>query len=61
MLLKVVALFLLFILVMGAVQKLLLGRRPRRSAMDRLRCPQCKRIQIGKNAGPCGRPDCAPR
>lgn len=61
MLLKIVAIFLIFIVVMGAVQKLLLGRKTQGSAMDRLRCPRCKRIQIASTAGPCGRPDCTPR
>lgn len=58
MLLRVVVLFLIFMLVMASVQKLLGVRRERRSAMDRLRCPRCKRIQISAAGGPCGRPDC---
>lgn len=59
MLLKVVALFLVFMVVMASVQKLLrLGKPPRRKAIDRLRCPTCKRIQISANPGPCTRTDC---
>lgn len=62
MLLRIVALFLIFMLVMGAVHKLLRGRaEPRRRAIDRLRCPLCKRIQLVHSAGPCGRIDCGSR
>jgi hypothetical protein len=58
MLLKIVSIFLIFMIVMGAVQKLLRGRSEgsaRRSTS--LRCPQCKRIQIRAPA-PCDRTDC---
>lgn len=59
MLLKVVALFLIFMIVMASVQKLLrLGKPPKHKAIDRLRCPKCKRIQICANPGPCKRDDC---
>lgn len=59
MLLKVVALFLVFILVMASVQKLLRGgRAPKRPMIDRLRCPACKRIQFAEKPAPCARPDC---
>jgi hypothetical protein len=63
MLLKVVALFLIFMLVMASVQKLFRGGRlpgpgHKRSALDKLRCATCRRIQISANPGPCGRPDC---
>jgi len=59
MLLKIVSLFLIFMIVMGAVQKLLRGRSEhQRKAIDRLRCPVCKRIQIAQNPAPCNRTDC---
>ena len=64
MLLKIVALFLVAMLVMAAVQKWLRGaglRLPgarKRSALDRLRCATCKRILISEKPGPCARPDC---
>lgn len=59
MLLKVVALFLVFMIVMASVQKFLRrGKPPKARAMDRLRCPTCKRIQIAVNPGPCKRADC---
>ncbi|MFN3954593.1 MAG: hypothetical protein ACK4LQ_09075 [Pararhodobacter sp.] len=59
MLLKVVALFLVFIVVMASVQKLLRGGAARRRPMiDRLRCPTCKRIQIAERPAPCSRTDC---
>jgi cytochrome c-type biogenesis protein CcmH/NrfF len=59
MLLKIVTLFLIFMIVMGAVQKLLRGRTERqRKAIDRLRCPVCRRIEIARNPSPCARPDC---
>jgi len=59
MLLKIVTLFLIFMIVMGAVQKLLRGRSERqRKAIDRLRCPVCRRIEIAANPSPCTRADC---
>lgn len=63
MLLKLIAFFLLAMLVLGAVQKLIRGARLRgptdqRSALDRLRCRTCRRITISDQPGPCGRPDC---
>jgi hypothetical protein len=59
MLLKIVSLFLIFMIVMGAVQKLLRGRtETQRKAIDRLRCPVCKRIQIAQNPARCDRSDC---
>lgn len=59
MLLKIVSIFLIFMIVMGAIQKVLRGRGERqRKAIDRLRCPACKRIQIAANPAPCERPDC---
>lgn len=59
MLLKVVALFLVFMVVMASLQKLLrLGKPPKQKAIDRLRCPKCRRIQISANPGPCSRADC---
>jgi hypothetical protein len=59
MLLKIVSIFLIFMIVMGAVQKLLRGRREgQRKAIDQLRCPQCKRIQISSAPAPCDRTDC---
>jgi len=59
MLLKIVALFLVFMVVMASVQKLLgRGQPSKHRALDRLRCPTCKRIQIAANPGPCNRADC---
>jgi hypothetical protein len=63
MLLKVVALFLVFMIVMASVQKLLRGGKElpgsrKRKALDRLRCPKCRRIQIAEKPGPCDRADC---
>lgn len=63
MLLKIVALFLVFMLVMASVQKLLrrggrLDGPPGRKAIDKLRCPTCRRIRVSENAAPCDRPDC---
>jgi hypothetical protein len=63
MLLKVVALFLIFMLVMASVQKVFRGTRlpgagGKRSALDKLRCARCRRIQISNAPGPCERPDC---
>jgi hypothetical protein len=63
MLLKIVALFLVGMIVLGALRtwgaKLgLPGAGRRQSALDRLRCPTCRRIQISDQPGPCGRPDC---
>lgn len=60
MLLKVVSIFLIFMLVMASLQKLLrLGRPPGRTALDRLRCPTCKRVNMGGTPTPCDRTDCA--
>ncbi|MCC6002669.1 MAG: hypothetical protein JJU19_17695 [Pararhodobacter sp.] len=62
MLLKVVSIFLIFMLVMASVQKLFgLGRPPGRTALDRLRCPNCKRVNMGGKPAPCDRPDCTYR
>lgn len=67
MLLKIVALFLVFMLVMASVQKWLRGGRgrlpgrDRKSALDRLRCATCRRILISDKPGPCERPDCGYR
>lgn len=63
MLIQAVALFLLAMMIMGALRSLrgrlrLPGRGKPRTAMDRLRCPACKRIRIADQPGPCGRPDC---
>lgn len=64
MLLQVVALFLLFMVVMGTVQRVLRGgakplpRQRKRSALDRLRCATCRRILISEKPGPCDRADC---
>lgn len=61
MLIRVIVLFLLFMLVMGMIQKAFLPKRQRRSQIDRLRCPSCKRIHFSNNPGPCGRDDCGYR
>jgi hypothetical protein len=63
MLLKVVALFLVFMVVMASVQKFFRGGRlpgtgSKRTALDKLRCAKCRRIQISNSPGPCERPDC---
>jgi len=59
MILKVVVLFLLFIAVMGMIQKALrpAGSR-KRTTLDRLRCQTCKRVHFSDNPAPCGRADC---
>ena len=53
-------------LVMGMVQKALrpkgrLGSAPKRTALDRLRCPTCKRVNFSNQPTPCERPDCGNR
>ncbi|PWE26772.1 hypothetical protein [Pararhodobacter marinus] len=63
MIIRVVILFLLFILAMGMIQKALrpknrLGDGRPRAALDRLRCPTCKRVNLGTSSQPCERPDC---
>jgi hypothetical protein len=63
MLLKIVALFLLAMLVLGALRTWgarlrLPGAARQRNALDRLRCPVCRRILISDQPGPCARPDC---
>ena len=59
MLLKVISLFLVFMLVMGALHKFFrLGKPPERKALDRLRCPRCRRINLTVSPGPCERDDC---
>lgn len=62
MLLRVIVLFLLFIIVMAMIQKAL---RPGGSSklsgpkgLDRLRCPTCKRVNFSNTPAPCARPDC---
>lgn len=65
MLIRIVILFLLFILVMGMVQKFfrpLSGSRgARRSTIDTLRCPTCKRINLTSSPAPCARETCGYR
>ena len=60
MILRVVILFLLFIVIMAMIQKALRpnrkGKRPK--ALDRLRCPTCKRVNFSDSPAPCERPDC---
>lgn len=62
MLLKIVAFFLLAMMVLGALRtfgaKLGLPGAKKRSALDKLRCATCRRILISDQPGPCGRPDC---
>lgn len=66
MLLKIVALFLIFMLVMASIQKFLrgaglsgrLGGPRKRGALDKLRCATCRRILIAEKPGPCERADC---
>lgn len=52
MLIKIVTLFLVFIVVMASVQRWL-GRRPNRRSIDLLRCPRCKRIRTGTQPCSC--------
>ena len=66
MIIRIVILFLIFMLVMGMIQKALRpgrrlgsGRQPK--ALDRLRCPTCKRINLGQNNARCERQDCGNR
>ena len=66
MLIRVVVLFLLFIAVVAMVQKALRPNRPLggpgpRAALDRMRCPDCKRINLSQNPAPCARPECGYR
>lgn len=62
MLLKVIVLFLLFMIVMAMVQKALRpGGRNTLSGpkgLDGLRCPSCKRVNFSNTPAPCSRPDC---
>jgi len=62
MLLKIVSLFLVFMVVMASVQKLIRGKSlpgaRKRGTLDRLRCATCKRILIAEKPGPCERADC---
>ncbi|MCB1390711.1 MAG: hypothetical protein KDK12_16475 [Rhodobacteraceae bacterium] len=63
MLVRVILLFLVFMVVMAMIQKALrpgrrLRDRPRPEALDRLRCPTCKRITLTETPAPCGRNDC---
>ena len=58
MILRVVILFLIFIAVMAMIQKALRPRRPKRPALDRLRCPTCKRVHFSDTPNACGRQDC---
>lgn len=62
MLLKIVAFFLLGMMVLGVLRsfatRLRLPGASKRSALDKLRCPTCRRILISDQPGPCERPDC---
>lgn len=62
MILRAIILFLLFIMIMAMIQKALRpGKRGSQSApkaLDRLRCPTCKRINYSDNPAPCERQDC---
>lgn len=62
MILRAIILFLLFIAVMAMIQKALRpGGRNTLSgpkALDRLRCPTCKRVNFSDKPAPCERPDC---
>ncbi len=61
MLIRVVVLFLLFMLILGMVQKWLRPDRPQRPTLDKLRCPTCKRVNLSNNPAPCNRADCGYR
>ena len=63
MLVRIVLLFLIFIVAMAMVQKALrpggkLGDGRPKTTIDRLRCPTCKRINLNATPTPCTRPDC---
>lgn len=58
MLLKAVILFLVFIAVMGMIQKALMPNRKRLNTIDRLRCPTCRRVNFSNKPAACERPDC---
>ena len=60
MLLRIIILFLIAMAVMGMIQKAL-RPKDRRSALDRLRCPECKRVTLGSSPAPCARADCGNR
>lgn len=61
MLLRVVIIFLLFIAIMGMIQKALRPNRPKRNALDRLRCPTCKKVNFSNKSTRCERSDCGNR
>lgn len=55
---KIVALFLVFIAVLGMFGKLRMPRLPGLERLKRIgnkRCPDCGRFVIGKGPCPCGR------
>lgn len=58
MILRAVILFLLFIVIMAMLQKALTGRRSRLTSMDRLRCPDCRRVNLSTKPTRCARKDC---
>ncbi len=65
MLIRIVLLFLIFMVAVGMIHKAL---RPnarltsrRNPTLDRLRCPTCKRVNLNNNPAPCERPDCGYR
>lgn len=61
MLIRIVILFLIFMLVMAMVQRALSGRGARKPTIDRLRCPTCKRVNLSNTPAPCARQDCGYR
>ena len=54
MILKIVSLFLVFMIVLGMFGKLKL-RLPGQDKLACLKCPKCGRHRIGKGACPCGK------
>ena len=52
MLLKAVALFLVFMVVMASIHRFM-GRKSRPPGIDSLRCPRCKKIKLSPGPCPC--------
>jgi hypothetical protein len=52
MLLKAVALFLVFMVVMASIHRFT-GRKSRQLGIDNLRCPRCKKIRLSRGPCPC--------
>ncbi len=60
MLVKIVTLFLVFMIVMGAIQRALnpnrkIGKRDQTRLKRPRKCPECGRFLIGRSTCSCGR------